>query len=116
EWNDIHPLDKQTVGERLALGALKVGYDKKIIASGPVLKKVDVKDNKLTLHFDAVGKGLKVPGGNLQHVALAGADKRFVWAKVQVKKDRIIVWAEGIDEPRWVRYAWADNPDSANLY
>lgn len=116
EWNDIHPLDKQTVGERLALGALKLGYGKKIIASGPVLKKVEAKGNQLILHFDEVGKGLKVHGKALQHLAVAGEDKRFVWAKAQVKKDRIIVSAEGISSPRWVRYAWADNPDTANLY
>lgn len=116
EWNDIHPLDKQTVGERLALGAMKVGYDKKVIASGPVLESVIAKDNKLILNFSEVAKGLKVRGDSLQHIALAGADKQFVWAKAQVKKNQIIVWAEGITDPRWVRYAWADNPASANLF
>ncbi|ACE83348.1 sialate O-acetylesterase [Cellvibrio japonicus] len=117
EWNDIHPQDKKTVGERLALGALKVAYGKKLIASGPALDSVSAKGNKVVLRFSEVGRGLKVQGGGaLKHIALAGPDKRFVWARAQVKKDQIIVWADGIDEPHWVRYAWADNPEGANLY
>ncbi|MFC3115894.1 sialate O-acetylesterase [Cellvibrio fontiphilus] len=118
EWNDIHPLDKQSVGERLALGALKVAYGKKgLLASGPVLKKVVRKGDSLELSFTEVGKGLQVRGGGeVKHMAIAGADKKFVWAKVQLKKNTLRVSANGISEPKWVRYAWADNPEGANLY
>ena len=117
EWNDIHPLNKQAVGERLALGALKLAYGKKsLLASGPNLKKVRAKGNQLVLSFTDVGKGLQAVGGDLQQIAIAGADKKFVWAKAQVKKDKLIVWADGIAEPKFVRYAWADNPAGANLY
>ena len=117
EWNDIHPLDKQTVGERLALSAMKTAYGKKsLIASGPNLKKVKARGDKLELSFSDVGKGLDVRGGNLKHIAIAGADKKFVWALSEVKKDKLLVWADSVPEPKWVRYAWADNPDGANLY
>lgn len=117
EWNDIHPLDKQTVGERLALGALKVAYGKKsLLASGPTLNKVKAKGNKLELVFADVDEGLQAAGGELKHIALAGADKKFVWAKAQVKGNKLLVWADAIAEPKWVRYAWADNPEGANLY
>jgi sialate O-acetylesterase len=57
-----------------------------------------------------------VRGGKLQHIAIAGADKKFVWAKAEVKKDQVIVWADAVAQPKWVRYAWADNPEGANLY
>jgi sialate O-acetylesterase len=117
EWNDIHPLDKQKVGERLALGALKVAYGKKsLLASGPSLKKVKAKGNKVELTFADVGKGLQAVGGELKHIALAGADKKFVWTKAEVKSNKLVVWADSIAEPKWVRYAWADNPEGANLY
>ncbi len=117
EWNDIHPLDKQTVGERLALGANKLAYGKKsVLASGPSLKQLSAKGNKLVLVFADVGKGLDVHGGDLKHIAVAGADKKFVWAKAEVKKDKLVVWADSVAEPKWVRYAWADNPEGANLY
>lgn len=117
EWNDIHPLDKQTVGERLALSAMKTAYGKKsLLASGPNLKKISSKGNQLVLSFSDVGSGLEVRGGELKHIAIAGADKKFVWAKAEVKKDKLVVWADSIAEPKWVRYAWADNPAGANLY
>jgi sialate O-acetylesterase len=117
EWNDIHPLDKQTVGERLALSALKTAYGKKsLLAGGPNLKRISAKGKTLVLKFSDVGKGLEVRGGKLQHIAIAGADKKFVWAKAEVKKDQVIVWADAVAQPKWVRYAWADNPEGANLY
>lgn len=117
EWNDIHPLDKQTVGERLALSADKLAYgNKSRLASGPVLKKVNAKGSKLVLVFADVGKGLAARGGELQRIAVAGEDKKFVWAKAEVKKDKLIVWADAVAAPKWVRYAWADNPAGANLY
>lgn len=117
EWNDIHPLDKQTVGERLALSAMKTAYGKKsLLASGPSLKKVVRKGDKLILNFADVGKGLEARGGELRRIALAGADKKFVWARAEVQKDKLVVWADSIAEPKWVRYAWADNPAGANLY
>ncbi|WP_449398467.1 sialate O-acetylesterase [Chryseobacterium wanjuense] len=34
EWNDIHPLNKKTVGDRLALQELKVTERKNIVADG----------------------------------------------------------------------------------
>jgi sialate O-acetylesterase len=117
EWNDIHPLNKQDVGERLALGALKLAYGKKnLLTSGPVVKSVSAKGASLLVKFTEVGKGLAVRGDVLQEIAIAGADKKFVWAKALVKKDQLVLTAEGVSAPRWVRYAWADNPAGANLY
>lgn len=118
EWNDLHPSNKQSVGERLALGALKLAYGKKhLLASGPQLQKVAAKGHQLELTFTNTGTGLRVRGGGeLKQVAIAGEDKHFVWASSQVKKNRILVWADAVPEPKWVRYAWADNPEGANLY
>lgn len=117
EWNDIHPLNKQAVGERLALGAMKVAYGKKtLLASGPSLQKVIARNGALELVFADVGKGLDVRGGELKHIAVAGADKKFVWAKAEVKKNKLVVRADSVTKPKWVRYAWADNPEGANLY
>ena len=105
------------MGERLALGALKVAYGKKtLLASGPSLKKVKAKGSKVELTFADAGKGLQAVGGELTHIALAGADKKFVWAKAEVKSNKLVLWADAVAEPKWVRYAWADNPEGANLY
>jgi len=118
EWNDIHPLDKLDVGKRLALTAQNLAYkDKKTVYSGPLYKSMKIKGNKIELTFSQTGSGLTT--GNqkeLKQFAVAGADHKFVWAKVVIKKNKIIVRSENIKSPVAVRYAWADNPEGANLY
>lgn len=117
EWNDIHPLNKENVGKRLALAARKVAYhDKNLVFSGPLYQSMKVKKNKVILTFSNIGSGLMTKGGNeLQHFAIAGADKKFVWAKAKITGNKVEVWSDAIKNPVTVRYAWADNPDTANL-
>jgi sialate O-acetylesterase len=118
EWNDIHPDNKKDVGVRLALSALKVAYgEKDIVASGPLYKTSIVQGNKIILSFDHVGSGLISNDGEaLNWFAIAGDDKKFVWANAKIEGDKVIVWHDEISNPKFVRYAWADNPDGANLY
>lgn len=117
EWNDIHPLNKKAVGDRLALAARKLAYgEKDIVYSGPLFKSMKIKGNKAILSFDHVGGGLVYKGDELRGFAVAGSGGKFVWAEARIKDDEIIVWSEEISEPVKVRYAWADNPDTANLY
>ena len=118
EWNDIHPLNKEDVGKRLALAAQKEAYgEKEIVSSGPIYKSMKIKKDKIILSFSDVGSGLKIARGeNLKHFAIAGADKKFVWAKAIIKGKKIEVYHDAIQNPTAVRYAWADNPNGANLY
>ncbi len=116
EWNDIHPLNKQDVGKRLALAAQKVAYGENVTFSGPVYRSMKIDNNKVILTFDHVGSGLVAKGGELKQFAIAGADQQFVWASAIIKDNKVIVWNEKIKKPVAVRYAWADNPAGANLY
>ena len=118
EWNDIHPLEKKVIGERLALAAQKLAYgNEKIEYSGPVYKS-SVKDaDSIKIEFDHVGSGLKIKGGGeLKHFAIAGTDRKFVWAEAKIYNNHVIAWSNEIKDPECVRYAWADNPAGANLY
>lgn len=116
EWNDIHPLNKKDVGHRLALTAKYLAYgDKNIVYSGPQYKSQKIKQQKIILSFDHIGSGL-TSNGPLKEFAIAGEDKNFVWAKAEIKGDRIEVWSPEVEHPKYVRYAWADNPENANLY
>ena len=117
EWNDIHPLNKKDVGHRLALTARKIAYgEKSLLASGPTIKSVKRKGIQLIIQFDNVGKGLEIRGSSPQHIAIAGDDKNFAWADARADGNRLIVWHNDIKKPVWVRYAWADNPEGANIY
>jgi sialate O-acetylesterase len=118
EWNDVHPLNKKDVGKRLALAAQKVAYgDEEVVYSGPLYKSMEVDGSKIILTFTNIGSGLIAKGGDkLKHFAIAGVDKKFVWAEAKIIGDKVIVWNDNIINPVAVRYAWAGNPDGANLY
>ncbi len=55
-------------------------------------------------------------GEELNRFEIAGTDKKFVWATGKIEGDKVIIWNDNIPNPMFVRYAWADNPDGANLY
>jgi sialate O-acetylesterase len=118
EWNDIHPDNKKDVGERLALGALKLAYGgKSIVSSGPIYQSSSINGNKISISFSSVGGGLiSVDGDELSQFAIAGSDKKFIWAKAIIEGDKVVVWNDEITQPVYVRYAWSDNPFGANLY
>jgi sialate O-acetylesterase len=118
EWNDIHPDNKKDVGYRLALGAQKIAYgDNNIVYSGPLYQSFVIEGNKIILSFTNTGGGLvSIDGEALSQFAIAGADKKFVWANAKIEGDKVIVSNDDIAQPAFVRYAWADNPEGANLF
>ncbi|MGN6416265.1 MAG: sialate O-acetylesterase [Pseudobacter sp.] len=117
EWNDIHPDNKKDVGERLALSAMKVAYKEDIIYSGPIYDSYTIKGNAITIYFKHTGSGLVTNDGEpLSDFAIAGADKKFVWARTRIEGNTVIVWSDEITAPEYVRYAWSDNPVNPNLF
>ncbi|MBN2584709.1 MAG: sialate O-acetylesterase, partial [Planctomycetes bacterium] len=116
EANDIHPKNKQDVGKRLALGALTLAYDQKLVYSGPIVSAAKADGGKVRLSFDHVGGGLTVKGGEpLKGFAVAGADGKYVWAQARIDGAEVVVSSDEVAKPTAVRYAWADNPE-CNLY
>ncbi|WP_315816125.1 hypothetical protein [Paraflavitalea speifideaquila] len=119
EWNDVHPLNKEDVGKRLYLAAEKVVYGvKDLVYSGPLYKSMKRKGNKVVLTFTNAGSGLMAKNDSVLHTfAIAGIDNKFVWANAQITgKNEVTVWSDKVIVPVAVRYAWADNPEGANLY
>ena len=112
EGRDIHPRNKQTVGNRLARWALANDYGFDILYRSPTYTSMKQDGNKIVLTFDSVGQGLysfdiRTPQG----FAIAGKDKKFVWAKAEITdKDEVTVWSDSVNAPVAVRYAWAENP------
>lgn len=110
EWNDIHPLDKKTVGDRLALQALKIADKENIIADGPVYQSMKTDGNKIVLYFKK-GADDFAPVSELKGFAIKGKDGKYQWAKAKIEGKNIVVWNDEIKDPVSVRYDWADNPD-----
>lgn len=113
EPRDIHPKNKQEVGRRLALSALKVAYGQMVLASGPEFKSMKVRGHEAELEFQNVGEGLVVQGETLKGFAIAGADRKFVWASARIVEDKVIVSADEVPDPVAVRYGWSDNPEAS---
>jgi sialate O-acetylesterase len=107
---DIHPTQKQPVGERLALAARKVAYGEKIVASGPTLRSATVEGGKIVVRFDNVGKGLRMQGERLTGFAISGKDERFVNADAVIQGDRVVVSSASVPSPAYVRFGWANYP------
>jgi sialate O-acetylesterase len=116
EGADIHPKNKRDVGIRLALVALAKAYGKAVEYSGPTPKFVSREPGKIRVGFDHAGGGLRL-AGNTKKVtgfAIAGADRKYVWADARLDGSSVVLTSRDVKEPRFVRYAWADNPE-ANL-
>ncbi|MDP4210560.1 MAG: sialate O-acetylesterase [Bacteroidota bacterium] len=108
----IHPLNKQEVGRRLALIAEKQDYKQNVIANGPMFKSFKTEGNRVRISFENTGKGLTAKtGGEITGFAIAGADRKFFWAKAKIEDNDVVVYSDSVPVPIAVRYAWADNPD-----
>jgi sialate O-acetylesterase len=119
ETKDIHPRNKDDVGYRLALAGLKIAYGKDIVYSGPTYRSMEISGDRIILDFDNTGSGLVARDkyGYLRSFAIAGPDRKFVWAKAYIAPgNKVVVMHGDVKNPVAVRYAWADNPDDANLY
>ncbi len=118
EADDIHPRNKQDVGKRLMLNALKIAYGRDVVHSGPMFESVQYVAGKAILSFTEMDSGLKVKDkyGYLKGFTIAGRDKVFHWAKAKLVGNKVEVWSPMVPVPAAVRYGWADNPDDLNLY
>jgi sialate O-acetylesterase len=111
--NNIHPTDKKDVGERLALWVLAKNYHKKVVFSGPVFKKMNVKGNKIIISFDYAEGGLVIKDKNGDNTfVIAGSDKVFKKADVKVEGEKLIISNPDIDKPVAVRYNWSNTAEA----
>lgn len=112
---DIHPPQKQPVGERLALAARALAYGEQIEFSGPVFESVEFKGGRAVVHFSHVDRGLVAPGEKLDGFTVAGADGVFRVATAKIVGQTVEVSADDVREPKAVRYAWGEAP-TGNLF
>ena len=111
EAGNIHPVDKQSVGYRLALAAKAIAYGQQVEWSGPWYKTMTVEGSSIRLAFDHLGGGLILSkGAALTGFAIAGEDHAFVWAEAHIEGDTVVVSSPQVAMPVAVRYAWGDDP------
>ncbi|WP_255516399.1 sialate O-acetylesterase [Luteimonas suaedae] len=115
--HDIHPRDKRTVGQRLALAARHVAYGEDLVFSGPVYRAIAIEGDRAVLRFDLQGSALAVRGGGeaVHGFEIAGADRVFRPAQARIAGDTVVVRSDAVPAPVAARYAWRDNPEDADL-
>jgi sialate O-acetylesterase len=115
---DIHPKNKQDVGKRLGLAALKVAYGKNVVASGPIFKRMKIGEGHVEIEYDFIGSGLitKDKYGYVRGFQMAGEDKKFYWAQASINENKVVVTCSQVPKPVAVRYAWDNNPGILDLY
>ena len=126
EWNDVHPYNKRPVGERLFMLAEDMCYGGQNqnapvfnpMHHSPIADKATCQGDTVYIEFKP-DQLLQIRAGDhkLRRFALAGADGQYKWAKAGIQANGKTVWvySQNIKNPKVVRYAWSDNPISANL-
>ena len=115
DWNDIHPTEKEPVGQRLELAARALAYGQKHEYSGPLFKEVSFRGNNAVVTFTHAGSGLVAKDGDLKGFEIAGADNKFFPAKAVIEGQSVIVSSPSVSNPEAVRFGWANVPDG-NLF
>jgi sialate O-acetylesterase len=115
---ELHPTNKQDVGARLALKAREVAYGQRVVSSGPRYRGYTINGGRVTVELANVGGGLvsRAKDSTITGFAIAGADRRFVWANARVEGSRIVVWSSDVSAPIAVRYLWTNSPLEPMLY
>ena len=112
---DIHPPEKREVGRRLALLALADIHQLPVASRGPRLVGATIESGHIRVRFRDVAGFTTRDGLPPRQLTIAGVDRRFTWADARIEGDTLVAWSAAIAEPVAIRYAWADNPASANL-
>jgi len=115
EAKNVHPKNKQDVGDRLARIALAKVYGRQIEFSGPVYQSMKIGNNKIRIEFSHAD-GLVARDGALKWFSVAGKDGNFVSANAEIDGNAVIVSSPEVPDPVAVRYAWVNFPDGGNLY
>ena len=109
---DIHPVNKQEVGRRLALMAEGMVYGRRIEYSGPLYTGMRVNGTEIHLCFvNAVNGLITKDGGPLKGFSIAGKDGSYFMANATIHGSTVIVSSPRVAAPVVVRYAMADNPN-----
>jgi sialate O-acetylesterase len=110
----VHPTDKVTVSERLALAARAISYGEKLEYSGPLFRQVTTEGGSLRVWFDHA-EGLQARNGGLTGFEVAGADGVFSPAEARIDGNTVVLNSSAVAQPVSARYGWANSPE-CHLY
>lgn len=117
EKYDIHPVEKKTIGDRVALIVREKLYNEEIGGSAPQIKKIFRENDRIIIEFcNLYGGNLEVKGEEVsQEFEISEEELCFVKANAEVKENKILLYSDRVKSPKVVRYAWK-NYVEINIY
>ena len=115
EPRNVHPKNKQDVGDRLARIALAKAYGLKIEFSGPTYEAMKIEGVAIRVKFSHAD-GLATRDGILKWFTIAGTDGKFVPANAKIDGQTVVLSSPEVAAPVAVRYAWVNFPAGGHLY
>ncbi|MCL1867210.1 MAG: sialate O-acetylesterase, partial [Oscillospiraceae bacterium] len=117
EFDNIHPFDKATVGERLALIALNAVYGADCEAFAPRYKSHTFDDSRVVIEVEHCGGGLvSLNADTVTGFEIAGADCVFRESKAEIVGNTVILSCEEVPLPCHARYLWTNYTDKIAVY
>ncbi len=114
--NDIHPENKETVGQRLAAIAFNNLYSIPMVCSGPTFQSFEIKNNQIIVSFDSIGTGLIATNNGVNGLEIAGENQIFYPAKAFIQENKVVVVSDDVQNPIAVRYGWIGDASVCNLF
>ncbi len=115
--DNIHPVNKQDVGRRLAALAFNRTYKLKMVDSGPTYSSMKVSGNQVSVAFAGIGGGLKSSlGKKVGGFEIAGADQVFYPADAVLEGNSVIVTSDKVASPVAVRFGWLGDASANSLF
>lgn len=112
---NVHPSDKQTVGDRLALSAIGTVYktNSKASHSGPLFASVRQQGHSIAVTFHHIANALQSSDGrSIRHFEISSTDGLFHPAIAEItSKNTIRLTSPLVTSPQHVRYAWSPYPN-----
>lgn len=111
DLKNVHPKDKLPVGRRLALLAARDTLGQQIVAEGPVMKRVELRDSTVVVHYGQAG-GMRTRDGKAPTAFwLAGESGKWSRATAKIVGETVVLQSPGLKKPLHVRYAFAGKPE-----
>jgi sialate O-acetylesterase len=111
EADNVHPPDKQTVGNRLARIALGAAYGERVACASPEFREATIEGSAIRVWFSNA-QGLNARGKPVGGFEVAGEDGVFVPAQARIEEigsqSTVVVSSPQVPSPRYVRYGWSN--------
>ena len=108
---DVHPKNKQPIGERLAQWALADTYGRKVLPSGPLFRSATFNGKVATVAFDYAQGMHPADGKTLRGFELSDGNGIFYPATAEVVGEELKVTSEEVSNPKAVRYGFSPVTD-----